>query len=98
METAEEKVDVREDASLDLEIEEKVDVAVSDLATAEKLEDLVSDLIVAADLEIEKKAEAVSEIVEAALATAKKAAADLVTAKKDKEILLPVLSVRAMRT
>jgi hypothetical protein len=36
--------------------------------------------------------------VEAVLATAKKAAADLVIAKKDLEILLPVQSVLAKRT
>jgi hypothetical protein len=71
METAEEKVDVREDASLDLETEEKVDEA-NALVTEEKVAVLVSDLTVAVDLETEKKVEAVSAIVEAALETAKK--------------------------
>ena len=91
-ETAEEKVVVRVDATVDVsqdtETEEKVDVEASALETEEK------------HLE-----EVIALIVEAALATAKKVAADLViavadlvTAKKDLGILLPVQSVRAKRT
>ena len=90
-ETAEEKVVVRVDAtvdvSLDSEIEEKVDVA-SASETEEKPLEVVIALIVAVVLATAKKEEAVSEI----------AVADLVTAKKDLGILLPVQSVRAKRT
>ena len=71
METAEEKAAVKVDASLDLEIEEKVDEA-NALVTEEKVAVLVSDLTVVVDLETEKKVEAVSAIVEAVLETAKK--------------------------
>jgi hypothetical protein len=91
-ETAEEKVvarvDVKEDVSLDLETEEKVDVEASASETEEKHLEAVIALIVVAVLATAKKEEAVSEI----------AVADLVTAKKDLEILLPVQSVRAKRT
>ena len=86
-ETAEEKVVVRVDMSLDTEIEEKVDVA-SASETEEKRLEVVIALIVAAVLATAKKEEAVSEI----------AVADLVTARKELGILLPVQSVRAMRT
>jgi hypothetical protein len=90
-ETAEEKVVVRVDAkvavSQDSEIEEKVDVA-SASETEEKPLEVVIALIVVAVLATAKKEEAVSEI----------AVADLVTAKKDLGILLPVQSVHAKRT
>ena len=90
-ETAEEKVVVRVDetvdVSLDSEIEEKVDVA-SASETEEKHLEVVIALIEAVVLATAKKEEAVSEI----------AVADLVTAKKDLGILLPVQSVRAKRT
>jgi metal-responsive CopG/Arc/MetJ family transcriptional regulator len=86
-ETAEEKVVVRVDVSLDTEIEEKVDVA-SASETEEKRLEVVIALIVAAVLATAKKEEAVSEI----------AVADLVTARKELGILLPVQSVRAKRT
>ena len=90
-ETAEEKVVVRVDetvdVSLDSEIEEKVDVA-SASETEEKHLEVVIALIEAVVLVTAKKEEAVSEI----------AVADLVTAKKDLGILLPVQSVRAKRT
>ena len=86
-ETAEEKVVVRVDVSLDSEIEERVDVA-SASETEEKLLEAVIALSVGAVLATAKKEEAVSEI----------AAADLVTARKELEILLPVQSVRAKRT
>ena len=71
MEIVEEKVDAKADVNLDLVTEEKVDEA-NALETEEKVAVLVSALIVEADSEIEKKVEAVSEIVEAALATARK--------------------------
>ena len=91
-ETAEEKVVVRVDAtvdvSLDSEIEEKVDVEASASVTEESHLEAVIALIVAVVLATAKKEEAVSEI----------AVADLVTAKKDLGILLPVQSVRAKRT
>jgi hypothetical protein len=87
-ETAEEKVVVKVDVSLDTETEEKVDVEASALETEEKHLEEVIALIVVAVLATAKKEEAVSEI----------AVADLVTAKKDLEILLPVQSVRAKRT
>jgi hypothetical protein len=80
-ETEEEKVVAKVDVSLDLETEEKVDVAASVSEIEEK------------HLEAE-----IALSVEAVLATAKKAAADLVIAKKDLEILLPVQSVHAKRT
>ena len=86
-ETAEEKVVVRVDVSLDTEIEEKVDVA-SASETEEKRLEVVIALIVAAVLATAKKEEAVSEI----------AVADLVTARKELGILLHVQSVRAKRT
>jgi hypothetical protein len=90
-ETAEEKVvareDVKVDVSQDSETEEKVDVA-SASETVEKLLGAVIALIVVAVLATAKKEEAVLEI----------AVADLVTAKKDLEILLPVQSVHARRT
>lgn len=90
-ETAEEKVVVRVDATVDVsqdtETEEKVDVA-SASETEEKHLEAVIALIVAAVLATAKKEEAVSEI----------AVADLVTAKKELGILLPVQSVRAKRT
>jgi hypothetical protein len=71
METVEEKEDAKADVNLDLVTEEKVDEA-NALETEEKVAVLVSALIEEADLETEKKVEAVSEIVEAALVTAKK--------------------------
>ncbi len=71
METVEEKVDAKADVNLDLVTEEKVDEA-NALETEEKVAVLVSALIVEAVSEIEKKVEAVSEIVEADLVTAKK--------------------------
>jgi hypothetical protein len=86
-ETAEEKVDVKVDGSLDSETEEKVDVAVSASETEEKHLEEVIALIVVAVLATAKKEEAVSEI----------AVADLVTAKKGLEILLPVQSVRVRK-
>ena len=87
METVEEKVDAMEDVNLDLVTEEKVDEA-NALVTEEKVAVLVSALTVAVDLETEKKVEAVSAIVEAALETAKKV---------DVTLLLE-LSVHAMPT
>jgi hypothetical protein len=86
MQTVEEKADARADekvdVSLDTETDEKVDVAANVSETEEKLLEAVIALS-----------------VEAALAIAKNpAAAVLVTARKDLEILLPVKSVRAMRT
>jgi hypothetical protein len=80
-ETEEEKVVAKVDVSLDLETEEKVDVAASVSEIEEK------------HLEAE-----IALSVEAVLATAKKVVADLVIAKKDLEILLPVQSVHAKRT
>jgi hypothetical protein len=71
METVEEKVDAKADVNLDLVTEEKVDEA-NALETEEKVAVLVSALTVVVDLETEKKVEAVSEIAEAALETAKK--------------------------
>ncbi len=89
-ETAEEKVvarvDVKVAVSQDSEIEEKVDVA-SASETEEKPLEVVIALIVVAVLATAKKEEAVSEI----------AVADLVTAKKDLGILLPVQSVHAKK-
>ena len=87
METVEEKVDAKADVNLDLVIEEKVDEA-NALETEEKVAVLVSALTVAVDLETEKKAEAVLEIVEA----------DLAIVEKAEEILLLVPSVHAMPT
>ena len=90
-ETAEEKVVVRVDAtvdvSLDMETEEKVDVA-SASETEEKHLEAVIALTVATVLATAKKEEAVSEI----------AVADLETARKELGILLPVQSARAKRT
>jgi hypothetical protein len=71
METVEEKVDAKADVNLDLVTEEKVDEA-NALVTEEKVAVLVSALTAEADLAIEKKVEAVSEIAEAVLETAKK--------------------------
>ena len=72
METVEEKADV----NLDLVTVEKVEEA-NAMETEEKVAVLENALIVEADSEIEKKVEAVSEIVEAALVTVKKGDATL---------------------
>jgi hypothetical protein len=71
METVEEKEDAKADVNQDLVTEEKVDEA-NALETEEKVAVLVSALTVVVDLETAKKVEAVSEIAEAALETAKK--------------------------
>ena len=83
METVEEKADV----NLDLVTVEKVEEA-NAMETEEKVAVLENALIVEADSGIEKKVEAVSEIVEAAL----------VTAKKGDVTLLLVPSAHAMPT
>ena len=87
METVEEKVDAKADVNLDLVTVEKVDEA-NALETEEKVAVLVSALIVEAVSEIEKKVEAVSEIV----------VADLLTAKKVVVTLLLEQSAHAMPT